>query len=186
VTRVTIPAIILAAGASRRLGSPKQLARYAGETLLRHAVVAAGACAPVVVVTGCRAPEMAAELAGLPVTVVVNPDWEEGMASSIRAGVKALPAGADGALFLVCDQPAVDAELVGRLLEAWQGLPVACTYGGVRGIPALLPASAFPDLMALSGDKGAKGLLQGPGVVEVPFPQGDWDVDKHGDLQRGL
>ena len=175
-------AIILAAGASRRLGSPKQLARFGGETLLRRAVAAAGACAPVLVVIGCRAADMAAELAGLPVELVVNPDWEEGMASSIRAGVQALPPGAEGALFLVCDQPAVDAELVARLLKAWQGLPVACTYGGVRGIPALLPASAFPALMALRGDRGAKGLLQGPEVVEVPFPQGLWDVDEPGDL----
>lgn len=182
MTSAVLPAIILAAGASRRLGRPKQLELHEGATLLRRAVAAAGACAPILVVTGFRAPDMAAELAGLDVEVVVNPEWEEGMASSIRAGVRALPAGAQGALFLVCDQPAVDAELVGRLLAAFQGAPVACAYRGVRGIPALLPARAFPALLALRGDRGARGLLQGPDVVEIPFPRGDWDVDEPGDL----
>ena len=145
-------------------------------------MAAAGACGPVVVVTGCRDGEVRAELEGLAVEVVFNPGWEEGMASSIRAGVTALPEGSEGALFLVCDQPAVDGALVGRLLDAWAGRPVACVYGGVRGIPAILPASAFPAMLALRGDKGARGLLQGEGVVEVAFPEGVWDVDEPGDL----
>lgn len=177
-----LPAVILAAGASRRLGRPKQLERYRGESLLRRAVAAAGACDPVVVVTGCRAEAMAGELEGLPVRVVVNAGWEEGMASSLREGVRALDPGAEGALFLVCDQPAVDAALVARLLGAWKGAPVACAYGGVRGIPAILPARTFPALLALRGDRGARGLLQGDDVVEVPFPEGAWDVDEPGDL----
>ncbi len=180
-----LPAVILAAGASRRLGRPKQLERYHGESLLRRAVAAAAACRPVVVVTGCRAEAMARELEGLPVRVVVNAGWEEGMASSLREGVRALDPGAEGALFLVCDQPAVDAALVARLLEAWKGAPVACAYGGVRGIPAILPARAFPALLALRGDRGARTLLQGDDVVEVPFPEGAWDVDEPGDLDTG-
>ncbi|BDU72486.1 nucleotidyltransferase family protein [Mesoterricola silvestris] len=177
-----LPAVILAAGASRRLGRPKQLERYGGVSLLRRAVAAVGACSPVLVVTGCRAADMEAELRGLDVRVVPNPGWEEGMASSIRAGVRALDPGVEGALFLVCDQPAVDAALVARLLARWKGEPVACAYGGVRGIPAILPARAFPELLALAGDRGARGLLQGPGVAEVPFPEGAWDVDEPGDL----
>ena len=176
-----IPAIILAAGASRRLGEPKQLLRHQGQTLLRRAVAAAGACAPVLVVTGCRAEAMAAELAGLEVQVVVNPGWEEGMASSIRAGVAALPEGWEAVLFLVCDQPAVDAALVGRLISAWSGAPVACAYDGVLGIPALLPARFRDRLLGLAGDRGARSLLGEPGVVAVPFPEGAWDVDVPGD-----
>ena len=179
---LAIPAIILAAGASRRLGQPKQLVSYQGESLLRRAVKAACACNPVVVVTGFRAGAMADELAGLDVDVVVNAEWEEGMASSLRAGLRALAPGAQAALFLVCDQPAVDRDLVGRILSAWKGSPVACTYAGVRGIPALLPASAFPHLLALRGDRGARALLQGENVVEIPFPEGVWDVDEPGDL----
>ncbi|BDU76572.1 nucleotidyltransferase family protein [Mesoterricola sediminis] len=180
-----MPAIILAAGASRRLGAPKQLARWQGETLLRRAVRAAAACAPILVVTGHRADLMAQELAGLPVQLVPNPAWEEGMAASLRAGVAALPPGAPGALFLVCDQPAVDAALVDRLLAAWHGAPVACAYGGTRGVPALLPARDFPAVLALRGDRGARALLAAPDVVEVPFPEGTWDVDRPEDLPGG-
>jgi len=181
-TSRTLPAILLAAGASRRLGAPKQLARWQGESLLRRAAKAAAACRPLLVVTGCRAEAMAAELEGLPATLVPNPEWEEGMAASLRAGVAALPPGAPGALFLVCDQPAVDADLLARMLEAWKGDPVACVYGGVRGVPAILPARLFPAVMALRGDKGARSLLAGEGVVEVAFPEGAWDVDEPGDL----
>jgi molybdenum cofactor cytidylyltransferase len=177
-----IPAVILAAGASRRLGRPKQLVWYEGETLLARAVKAACACDPVIVVTGCQAGAMARELVPFPVHRVFNGAWEEGMASSIRAGVRALPPGSAGALFLVCDQPAVDRNLVDRLLAAWSGVPVACVYAGVRGIPAILPAASFPALLELKGDRGARSLLGGAEVLEVPFPEGAWDIDEPGDL----
>jgi len=183
---VPIPAVILAAGASRRLGRPKQWVEAGGESLLRRTVRAAQAgCAPVLVVLGARAGEMEAHLAGLGATPVANPDWEEGMASSIRAGLRALPPGAGAALFLVCDQVAVDGDLVARILAAHRGRPeavVACAYGGGRGIPALFPGRCFPPLMALRGDRGARDLLLGPDVVEVPFPRGGEDVDRPEDL----
>ena len=182
----SVPAIILAAGASRRLGRPKQLVRVAGETLLRRAVRAALAgCAPVLVVVGSRAGEMEAHLAGLAVTLVANPDWEEGMASSIRAGIRALPPGAEAALLLVCDQRAVDGDLVRRLLEARRARPdavVACGYGGVRGTPSLFPARCFPALLALRGDRGARDQLRGDDVTVVPFPGGERDLDRPEDL----
>jgi molybdenum cofactor cytidylyltransferase len=181
-----VPAIVLAAGASRRLGRPKQLVVVEGETLLRRTVRAALAtCAPVLVVVGARAREVEASLAGLPVRVVSNPGWEEGMASSIRAGVRALPQGTTAALFLVCDQLAVDRALVARVLAAGQDHPgavVACAYGQGLGIPALFPARCFPQLLALTGDRGAKALLDVPGVVAVPFPAGSEDVDSPEDL----
>ena len=102
----------------------------------------------------------------------------------VRAGIRALPESAEGVLLLVCDQPALNAALVAQMLAAWKGAPVACAYGGVRGIPALLPAAAFPRLLGLSGDRGARALLRGEDVVEVPFPEGAWDVDEPGDLAR--
>jgi molybdenum cofactor cytidylyltransferase len=186
---VAIPAVILAAGASRRLGRPKQLVELAGESLLRRTVRAALAgCAPVLVVVGAQADAMAAHLAGLPVTLVHNDQWEEGMAASIRAGVRALPATAAAVLFLVCDQPAVDAQLVRRLLETRGRHPeavVACGYAGTRGTPSIFPAWCFPDLLALRGDRGARGLLAGPGVEVVPFPEGEADVDYPEDLPSG-
>lgn len=181
---MTIPAIILAAGASRRLGRPKQLVELDGESLLRRAVRAALAgCAPVLVVVGSRAGDMAAHLAGLPVTVVANEAWETGMASSIRCGIRALPAGAEAVLFLVCDQIAVDGALVRRLLEARAEHPdavIACGYGGARGTPSIFPGRCFPALQELQGDRGARGLL-GEAVV-VPFPEGERDVDRPEDL----
>jgi molybdenum cofactor cytidylyltransferase len=185
---LAVPAIVLAAGASRRLGRPKQRVRWAGETLLRRAVRAAlGGCSPVLVVVGCRGEEMAAELAGLPVTVVANPQWEDGMASSIRAGIRALPPSVPAALFLVCDQPEVDQDLVARLVQAHRSSPgsvVACGYGGGKGIPALFPARWLPRLLTLKGDQGARGLLADEGVVVVPFPGGERDVDRPEDLPQ--
>jgi molybdenum cofactor cytidylyltransferase len=107
------------------------------------------------------------------------------MASSIRAGIRALPPGAEAALFLVCDQVAADGALVTRLLEARRRHPdavVACAYDGARGIPAVFPARCFPQLLALRGDRGARDLLRGGDVVEVPFPRGGEDVDRPADL----
>ncbi|MDR3669725.1 MAG: nucleotidyltransferase family protein [Holophaga sp.] len=184
-----IPAVILAAGASRRLGRPKQLVELEGESLLRRTVRAALAgCAPVLVVVGARGEDMAAHLEGLPVTLVRNEAWEEGMASSLRAGIRALPAGAEAVLFLVCDQPAVDGALVRRLLQVRREHPeavVACGYAGARGTPSIFPAHCFAQLLELRGDRGARGLLAGAGVEVVPFPEGDADVDYPEDLPPG-
>jgi CTP:molybdopterin cytidylyltransferase MocA len=176
-----VPTVILAAGASRRLGSPKQLVVLEGETLLRRiARTALAGGGPVTVVTGCRAADMAATLEGLPVRVLENPGWEEGMASSIRAGAAALPPDASGVLLLLCDQPAVNPGLLARLQAAHRAEPqavVACAYGGTAGVPTLIPARHFPRLLALRGDQGARGLLREEGAVLIPFPEGEADVD---------
>jgi molybdenum cofactor cytidylyltransferase len=181
-----VPAVILAAGASRRLGRPKQLVQVEGETLLRRAVRAALAgCSPVLVVVGARGREVADSLAGMPVQVVDNAEWEEGMAASIRAGVRALPPDSPAAVFLVCDQLAVDGSLVGRLLAIHRAHPeavVACAYDDTRGTPTLFPARCFPQLLLLRGDRGARDLLAAPDVLTVPFPAGTADVDTPGDL----
>jgi len=182
----SIPAVILAAGASRRLGRPKQLVELDGESLLRRICrTALTACKPVRVVLGSGAEAMAATLAGLPVETVLNEAWEEGMGTSIRAGVQALPAAASGVLLLLCDQPEVDAALLaelGRRHRAESDAVIACAYGGVQGTPALFPARCFPALEALGGDQGARGLLRGATVVAVPFPGGVKDVDRPEDL----
>jgi len=180
-----LPAVILAAGASRRLGQPKQLVRVAGDTCWDEPCGGTGRLRPGAGGAGLRAEAMAAELAGLPVTLVANDQWREGMAASIRAGVRALPAGTEGVLLLVCDQPAVDAALLARLLDARRRCPdavIACGYAGTRGVPALFPARCLGQLLALQGDRGARGLLQGADVVVLPFPEGALDVDRPGDL----
>lgn len=181
-----LPTLILAAGASRRLGQPKQWVEFEGHSLLRRIVATAlAAGGPVTVVVGSRAPEMEAHLGGLPVQILFNPHWEEGMATSLKAGIQSLPASVSGALLLVCDQPLVDAALLDRLRQAHAADPqaiLACGYAGTRGTPTLIPARCFPDLLALRGDQGARALLQGAGVVVIPFPGGEQDVDRPEDL----
>jgi CTP:molybdopterin cytidylyltransferase MocA len=182
------PAVILAAGASRRLGMPKQLVSVNGEALIhRMARLACGVFEPVLVVLGAEADRVKAALEDLPVVCVRNLDWEEGMASSLRTAISAVPPDARGVLFLVCDQPAVDRPLLEALHAAHRqqpDLPIACVYGGTRGIPAVLPRRDFAALLELRGDRGAKALLQGPEVLEVPFPGGELDLDRPEDLER--
>jgi molybdenum cofactor cytidylyltransferase len=190
-----VGAVLLAAGASRRLGAPKQLAEISGETLVRRAARAAleAGCAPVVVVLGAEGDAVEDALRGLPLERVRNEAWREGMASSLRAGLAALEAAAPeghGALLLLVDQPAVDAALLRRLLarfaEGGGARIAACAYGGGHGAPAIFPRSLFPALAALRGDRGAKALLAArrAELLAVDFPAGELDVDTAEDLER--
>jgi molybdenum cofactor cytidylyltransferase len=186
---VRLGAILLAAGGSTRLGRPKQLLELEGEVLLRRAARFAleAGFSPLHVVLGARAGEVAGALVGLDVTILRNEAWEEGLASSIRTGVAALPEDVDGTLLLVCDQPALDAALLrslGGLFHGDPSRPAACAYGGSAGIPAILPRSHFHALLALKGDRGAKALLGDARLL--PFPGGDEDVDTPADAARLL
>ncbi|HWP28876.1 MAG TPA: nucleotidyltransferase family protein, partial [Chloroflexota bacterium] len=118
----TVAGILLAAGQSTRLGQPKQLLPYRGRSLLRHAaeVGLAAGLAPLIVVIGAAAPAMRRELEGLAVQVVENPRYAEGQSTSLRAGVAALPPGTAAVVILLVDMPAVDAEVIARLVEAWR------------------------------------------------------------------
>lgn len=178
-----LPAVILAAGAGRRMGGPKALLVLAGETLLQRAARAAreAGCDPVLAVVGAWDPGPVAA------RCVVNPGADEGMASSIRTGVAALPPEAAAALLLTVDQPAVDAALLKDLLDlAARDLdrPAACAYGGTLGIPAVVPRRLFPDLLRLQGDRGAKALLLQEDPAALPFPAGERDLDTRDDLAR--
>lgn len=182
---MSIAAVVLAAGAGRRMGGPKALLVVEGETLLRRAArtaLAAG-CAPVVAVVG----PWDAELEDLDVLAVPNPDADEGMASSIRAGLAALPDDVEAVLLLAVDQPAMDGDLLRDLLDLFRhsgGRPAACAYADTLGIPAVLPAHLFPDLRALRGDRGAKAILVREGAASLPFPEGARDLDWPEDLDR--
>lgn len=176
-----IAAIVLAAGASTRLGEPKQLIVIGGETLLERAVRTAreAVCAPVVVVLGADA-EWIRERCDLgDGLVIVNLDWEEGMASSIRIGVAAVH-GADGVVLMTCDQPAVTAGHLRKLTAT--GEITASAYAGRRGVPAYFPAAAFPALMRLTGDAGARELLRDAATVDLAG--GELDVDTAVDLDE--
>lgn len=178
-------AVILAAGSGRRMGGPKALLAIAGETLLQRAVRIAGeaGCSPIFVVvgdweTGPLAPEA---------RLIRNPDAAEGMASSLRAGVGALPPETAAALILTVDQVKVDAPMLRRLLALAvvdPARPAACAYAGTLGIPARFPRRLFPDLLALQGDRGAKAILLRENTAALAFPEGDLDLDTPEDLDR--
>jgi molybdenum cofactor cytidylyltransferase len=192
-----VPAIILAAGASRRLGQPKQLVRIAGETLLARAirVVRASASDPILVVLGAHHENIRAAADLSHVRVVINPDWEQGIATSIHAGIRELldlHPDAAAALLLVCDQPRLTTEHLRALIEAYEqaGEPkiVASRYAGTTGIPAIFPKSQFAKLLALRGDEGARHLIRNSEnpVVEVEFPNGEIDIDTPSNLATQL
>lgn len=159
-----VAAIILAAGASSRMGQPKQVLPWGGEPLVRVAVRAALAApvAPVLVVTGNAHDAVAAALADLPVQIVHNAAFAEGQSTSLRAGVLALPADVGAVVVLLGDQPFVGAEIVAALVAAWQhsGAPIVQpSYGGQRGNPVLFDRRLFDELLAVQGDQGARGVV---------------------------
>ena len=189
-------AIVLAAGASTRLGRPKQLLPYQGQSLLRRAAseaVKAVEKGPVAVVLGASAEKMHPELEGLPVLPVENPAWSSGMGSSVRAGMEALlqvQPKLKGVLLLLCDQPHLRSATLTALLETHKatGAPVvASAYGGTLGVPAFFERSLFPQLLALRGQEGARKIIsaQPPeAVAAVPFPEGAIDIDTPADYER--
>jgi molybdenum cofactor cytidylyltransferase len=176
-----IAAVVLAAGASRRLGSPKQLVMLGDETLLERAVRVAreAGCSPVIVVLGAEFERILANCRLGDAVPVIHDKWEEGMGSSIRLGMQACEAAA-GVVVMTCDQPAVTVE---HLRSLMRGPDVrASSYAGRQGIPAFFPARYFEELKALSGDVGARGLLRSAESVELEG--GELDVDTVEDLKR--
>ncbi len=183
-----VAAIVLAAGRSTRMGGPnKLLAELNGKTLVR--IVAEQALAskasPVIVVTGHQSSDVEAALKGLNVTFVSNQDFAEGLATSVKAGVSAVPESADGAVVCLGDMPLIDAKLIDRLVDAFApdrgsliAVPVA---GGRRGNPVLWSRRFFPELMALDGDIGARHLIahhaEAVAEVEVEGKSAFLDID---------
>jgi len=176
-----IAAVVLAAGASTRLGEMNQLVRLNGETLLDRAVRVAweAECSPVVVVLGAEAERVRRECGLCDAVVVVNESVSEGMGSSVRCGVAEVDA-AEGCILMTCDQPAVTAE---HLRELMRGGDVAASgYAGRRGVPAYFPRSCFAELRKLSGDVGARELLQSARMVQLEH--GELDIDTPESLVR--
>jgi molybdenum cofactor cytidylyltransferase len=186
--------IILAAGASTRLGRPKQNVVFKGKTLLRHAVDAGieSTCEPVIVVLGASSNLIGPPLTGLPVHLVENENWPDGMASSIHTGMhvlKRLSPEADNVIIMLCDQPFADAALLDQLVEQKANIDkniVACAYNGTVGPPALFDSIYFDALLLLKGHEGAKKLLlkHADDVLAIPFPLGAIDVDTVADMKR--
>lgn len=178
-----LAAIILAAGGSTRMGSPKQLLRYQGQTLLRRTVqnaIAAG-CSPVIVVVGASAGQVIPEALLPGVTIIRNPDWKSGMGTSIRTGVAAV-SNADAALILLCDQPHVHAAAIMRLIDLCLKNPtslIAAEYADTIGVPAIFSKDFFGELATLTDDQGAKAILlrHHSNVIRVKLHEAQMDVD---------
>jgi len=184
----SIGAVILAAGASTRLGRPKQLQHFGGVTLIRRAAQAALNCGMrVVVVTGASADSVGSELETLPVLVVHNADWQSGMGGSIKTGVTVLASSCEAIVLMTCDQPLVTPESIAKLIAARNQNPiVAASYEGVVGVPALFDRSYFPRLLALQGDQGARLMIREnmDQVASIAMPEAALDIDTANDLAR--
>lgn len=190
VRRNALAGVVLAAGASNRLGQPKQLVAFDGRSLLQHAVEKCLPVCPlgVIVVTGAEREAVGKTLRGEPVQIVHNKAWREGLASSISAGIAAVPDKSKAVLLMLCDQPMLSSEELAQLVSVWTGHPdrvVASRYGGTFGAPAIFPRAVFPMLEALSGDRGAKSVIgQLADSILVDVPGAELDIDRPEDLDR--
>jgi molybdenum cofactor cytidylyltransferase len=182
-----IAIIILAAGRSARLGSPKQLLNYRGKTLLQHSIDTAleSQASPVIVILGSVKETIEKQLDQTQIIILENTAWESGMASSISYGINKLNTIApdsEAAILMVCDQPYVSAsllnELINKHLESGQSI-IASSYENTLGTPALFHKSLFSELSALEGESGAKSLIKKyhQQTASVSFDQGSIDID---------
>ncbi len=186
--------IILAAGASSRLGTAKQLLEYNGHTLLQHALCAAldSVAHPVIVVLGACENDIRKKVDLNKANMVVNTDWQEGMASSIRCGIQTLlqiEPQSEGAVIMLCDQPYVTSSLLNELMLAHQNTAkpiIASSYNNTAGVPAYFHKKIFPELLALKGDTGARSIIQQHTgeTATVVFPEGSIDIDTAADYKE--
>ena len=185
--------VILAAGASTRFGSPKQLLVYDGDPLVRRAAKAALAAgtSPVMVVLGANASIVAREISNLPgVRTIVNEHWQSGLASSLATGVRSLmeTAGCDAVLVMLADQPGVDAKALKKLIAAFddKNRIIAASYLDTVGVPAIFGCEHADELMRMTGDRGAAQWLRDhrAQVTTVPLPEAALDIDSPRDAEQ--
>lgn len=187
--KTDVALVLLAAGASNRFGRPKQLIPFKGHSLLRHLaeVALASNAASVHIVLGAYAEFLKHQLHGLKVRTVVNPDWNSGISSSVRTGVKDLSRSVKAVLLVLCDQPYVTSLLLNGMMETFEKtkkLIIASEYENSLGVPALFDRKLFGELETLSGDRGARQVIMRHRneVASIPFPEGSIDIDTPQDL----
>ncbi len=185
-----IAIIVLAAGASTRLGQPKQLLQWQDKILLTSICETALAMenGGVIVVLGAHCEAIQPTIEHLPVQIVINEKWNEGMGSSIACGMSHLTPHTNAVLLLLCDQPFVSQALLNNLMETWRESAkpiVVAQYGDTLGVPALFDHRCFEELSKLTGQQGAKSLIMAnpQEVAAVPFPEGAIDLDTPSDLE---
>lgn len=188
--------IILAAGESKRMGSPKQLLQIEGKSLIHRTaeIALVTDCYPVVMVIGANKPQIAPEIVDLPLTIIDNPMWHEGMSSSVKmglAGVYMTYKEIEAVIILVCDQPYLSVSLLERMIEIYNTKKprlIACRYGEQLGVPALFDRTLFEELLNLKGDKGAKPVLMNhlDEAHILQFEAGSIDLDTPDEYQAFL
>ncbi len=194
--RKRIAAVILAAGGSRRMGGrPKQLLPWGDKTLIQHVLdqVKQVNFTDIIVVLGHRADEVQGVLAGEPVKIVVNPDWEIGISTSIKAAVRALPDDVDATMFIHSDQPGLAPDIMNQIrwrYEATNRPVVYASYYGEQGLPVLFDRKLFPDLLALRYAEGGKEVVRKYAYVSLSVPvieawRGE-DIDTAEDYSRWM
>ncbi|MHC5677038.1 nucleotidyltransferase family protein [Nostoc sp.] len=192
----TIAIMILAAGASTRMGTPKQLLLYQGRSFLQSIteMAIASVCQPVVVVLGANAEQIHPQIKQLPVKVVNNLDWAWGMSSSIKSGIELLnnlPEKIEAVVITLCDQPFVSHQIINQLVDTYYSTKkpiIACEYAGTLGVPALFSQRFFSELAALKETSGAKRVINNNlnEVFSMPFSLGDIDIDTLKDYEQLL
>ena len=190
----SVHGIILAAGQSKRLGRPKQLLDICGESVIRRVAKTAlrAQLASVLVVTGNAGDQIERELEPLDVQIVPNPDFATGQASSLRAGLKALPPTTDAAMFLLGDQPGISSSVIDALITTYERARptiVQARYRGQPGHPVLFNRSLVAELSEVSGDQGARDVIRRH-IADVAYVELDLevplDIDTEADYQAVL
>lgn len=184
--------LILAAGNSSRLGSPKQLIEFEGKTLIeRITETALSISEEVLVVLGGNSDLILPKLERFKDTIssIINPEWQEGMGTSIRLGVEELAKKSDLILILLSDQPFISKVLLQNMLQTYansQNPIVACVYNDTLGVPILFDKSVFSELLNLKGDRGAKSFLHlyKNKISTVEFQEGIIDIDTLEDVEN--
>ena len=188
--------IILAAGASTRMSSPKQLLDYQGESLVNSTIKKAvnSVCNPVILVLGANANNILNQIKDNAITIIKNPDWQLGMSTSIRCGIREIIENnpdLEAVVITVCDQPFLNTEVINNLVASFEFQKksiIACKYADTLGVPVLFSNNYFDKLANLTQDMGAKKLIKihKNDVFSIPFPLGAVDIDTPQDYQQLL
>ena len=187
-----VTAVILAAGGSSRYGRCKQLVEINNSSLVRLAVDKHLALFPndrISVVVGANSEAVAQTVSDLPVKVVLNDHWQQGLASSLKAGLNNVEPDCRAVMITLCDQALVTEDHLRLLLDLWLTCPseiTASAYAGTIGTPVIIPAEFYPQVLALEGDAGAKSILKSNAgrVRTLPIPEAEFDIDLPADLEK--
>jgi len=194
--RNSVAVIILAAGTSSRMGQPKQLLSYRGETLISYVIKCAIASSANLVITilGANGDRIEDNIGSFPITILKNNVWNEGISSSIRCGISYVEkyfSEIEAVIFLTCDQPFISTNLIDKIIDCYDADSqpiIASQYATTIGIPVLFPRILFPEIIQLKGDRGAKKIIERyrDRLKTIYFSRGEIDLDTFEDYQNFL